>query len=235
MSVLNRQNFDTKEQLALSLADETCNALCSGIEENGRASLAVSGGSTPALFFAKLSEREIDWSKVTVTLVDERWVDEADSRSNARLVKEKLLNGLAGAATFVPLFTGDETPEEGTLALEDRLAASVSFPLDAVILGMGTDGHTASFFPGGDQLDVALDGNGSSTVVAMRADGAGEPRITFTLPVLLAANHLVLHIEGNDKQDVLAKALEEGPVEDMPIRAVLKGLRTKPTHIVWAP
>src|SRR5690606_24218232 len=101
----------------------------------------------------------------------------------------------------------------------------------AVILGMGNDGHTASFFPGGDTLDAALSEEGP--VLAIRAPGAGEPRVTFTLPRLLRTDGLYLHIEGEEKAEVLEQALGEGPVADMPIRAVLRSGQT--VTVYWSP
>ena len=166
---------------------------------------------------------------MTVTLVDERWVDETSDRSNARLVKANLLTGRAAAATFVPLYQGGTEPDAYAAGLAQR---QVPAPLDVAILGMGNDGHTASFFPGGDTLTEALTGEGP--VVAIRAPGAGEPRVTLTLKVLLASRALYLHIEGNEKVETLAKAEAEGPVEDMPVRAILRQTQT-PLTIYWCP
>jgi 6-phosphogluconolactonase len=97
---------------------------------------------------------------------------------------------------------------------------------------MGNDGHTASFFPGGDTLAEALTAEGP--VVAIRAPGAGEPRVTLTLPALLAAKVLYLHIEGEEKVLTLRKAEAEGPVEAMPVRAILRQTQT-PLTIYWCP
>ena len=105
-------------------------------------------------------------------------------------------------------------------------------PFDAAILGMGNDGHTASFFPGGDALAEALTAEGP--VVAISAPGAGEPRVTLTLKVLLAARALYLHVEGEEKVATLQQAEAEGPVEDMPVRAILRQTQT-PLTIYWCP
>lgn len=225
-----RREFRDKEQLAEALADAVAANLKAGVSARGAASLAVSGGSTPARFFRALSARaDVPWDKVTVTLVDERWVDESSDRSNGRLVKANLLTGRAAAATFVPLYQGGTEPDAYAAGLARRQVPS---PLDAAILGMGNDGHTASFFPGGDTLSEALTGEGP--VVAIRAPGAGEPRVTLTLKVLLASRALYLHIEGNDKVATLEKAEAAGPVEDMPVRAVLRQTQT-PLTIYWCP
>lgn len=227
---LARRDFRDKQQLAEALADAAAANLRAGASSRGAASLAVSGGSTPARFFKALSARtDVPWDKVIVTLVDERWVDETSDRSNGRLVKANLLEGPAAAATFVPLYQGGGEPDAAAASSAQR---SVPQPFDAVILGMGNDGHTASFFPGGDNLAGALTAEGP--VVAIRAPGAGEPRVTLTLKRLLATRALYLHIEGEEKVATLKQAEAEGPVEDMPVRAILRQTQT-PLTIYWCP
>ena len=230
---IERNVFSTKDKLAEALADAVAENLVAGIGERGAGSLAVSGGSTPGKFFAALAGREdIDWDLVTVTLVDERWVDDTSDRSNARLVRETLLQGPAAAARFVPLFAGGTEPDAVGIDKANLAVAAVPMPFDAVILGMGNDGHTASFFPGGDTLQAALSDDGP--LIAMRAPGAGEPRVTFTLPRLLETRALYLHIEGEEKARVLDKALETGPVDAMPVRAVLSQ-SIRPVQLYWCP
>ncbi|HEX5305418.1 MAG TPA: 6-phosphogluconolactonase, partial [Dyella sp.] len=198
-------NFTDCHALAEALAERVAARLREAIADRGRALLAVSGGSTPTHFFERLSRAPLDWSRVQITLVDERWVPESSERSNARLVKSLLLQHAAAAASFVPLYQDAATPEDGLAALNAQLDA-LAFPFDVAVLGMGDDGHTASFFPGGDRLADALDPAGRARVLPMRATGAGEPRITFTLPVLLDARALFLHVEGEAKRRVLADA-----------------------------
>jgi 6-phosphogluconolactonase len=196
--------------------------------------LAVSGGSTPKDFFARLSREKLDWARVQVTLVDERWVADTDERSNARLVKSLLLQHAAGAAPFIPLYTGDATPETGRATANARIDA-LPLPFDAVVLGMGDDGHTASFFPGGDHLAEALDLDGRARVLPMHAPGAGEPRITLSLPTLLETRALYLLVAGEKKRDLLADArLGLGAARDYPVRAVLTQQRV-PVAVYWCP
>lgn len=211
--------FNAREALAETLARDVADELERAIEAKGRASLAVSGGTTPKLFFEKLSAINIPWSRVSVTLVDERQVPETSERSNARLVRTHLMKDKAAAATFIPLV---DNPEAARAA-----------PFDVAVLGMGSDGHTASFFPGGDRLSEALDAESKLRIIQITAPGAGEPRLTFTLPVLEQAGRLALHIEGAEKKQVLKKALEEGPEEDMPVRAVLRS--SAPVTLYWCP
>ena len=231
--MIERHDYPDRESLAEGLASGIAAVLAGGIAMNGRATLAVSGGSTPKLFFRRLSQAAIDWKSVTVILVDERIVAPDHERSNARLVRENLLQGAAAAARFEPFVTDAPTPEECAEA-STRLIDAPDNRLDAAILGMGTDGHTASFFPGGNRLLKALDLETRENVIAMEAPGAGEPRLTLTLPFLLDARFLALHIEGREKADVLEAALAGRDPLEMPVRAVL-GQAILPLHVFWAP
>jgi len=220
LSDLKLNKFKDAADLARQLADRIGSEIEAAIARRGSALLAVSGGSTPTLLFQTLRNKSINWHKVIVTLVDERWVDEDDQRSNARLVKQQLLVNDAANARFVPLFHHGDIDQE-IPELEKQLQ-SLPLPFDVVVLGMGSDGHTASFFPGGDNLDLAVDPTGENLVTAMRAPGAVEPRVTFNLPPLLASSFLVLHIEGSKKLQVLEQAMEDGDANLMPIRHVIR-------------
>ncbi len=214
--------FPDGDAVASALAQAVADDLRAALVQRGQASLALSGGTTPRRFLQALSQQALDWANVTVTLVDERWVPDDHERSNARLVKECLLQNVAADARFVPLYRSAATPDE---VLED-IAAGLPAMLDVVVLGMGGDGHTASFFPGGDRLAEAMDTATGATVLPMRAPGAGEPRITLTLPVLRDAGRLYLHIEGGEKRQVLQQALSgHGPGAQYPMHHVLQALR----------
>ena len=214
-----RNIFATRDELAEGLARDVAAALAAILARKGQAVLAVSGGTTPALFFAHLSQAGIDWARVTVTLVDERQVPEESPRSNAVLVRNTLLVNAAASARFVPLFRNE--------------AKAAVLPLDVVVLGMGLDGHTASFFPGGDTLATAIDPHTDQSLIVLSAPASGEARITFTLPKLLAASTLCLHIEGEEKLRVLEEALSGDNAHAMPIRAVLAS--AQPLSLYWCP
>lgn len=218
--ISERKVLPDRARLAETLAEDLAAILRRRIADAGSAIIAVSGGNTPKLMFDHLSRQDLGWDKVTITLVDERQVPISSDRSNARLVSQHLLKNNAARAHFVPLF-------------ENVTAASKLPSFDAVVLGMGDDGHTASFFPDGDNLAKALDPATQDRIITMQAPDAGEPRLTFTLKVLLASPFLALHIEGDDKMKVLEKALIPGPVAQMPIRAVLQA--THPVTLYWAP
>jgi 6-phosphogluconolactonase len=222
--------FDDGQALAGALSSSIAAKLQAAIDARGEAVIAVSGGSTPKRLFEALSQETLDWSRVTVTLVDERWVPDTDERSNARMVEALLLKHKAADAKFVPLYAEAATPEAGIAIVRTHIAA-LKQPFDVVVLGMGPDGHTASFFPGGDRLDEALDLSNTAQVLPMRAPNAGEPRITFTLSELLKARTLYLHIQGDDKRVMLDKA--EQPDSDLPIASVLRHARQ--LDIYWCP
>jgi 6-phosphogluconolactonase len=226
------REFADGAALAEALADSVADHLRADLARAGRASLAVSGGRTPERFFTALSTRKLDWSAVTVTLVDERFVDETSERSNGALVRRALLQGEAAAARFVPLYREAAAPEQALPAIERALAA-LPLPFACVVLGMGHDGHTASFFPGGDRLAQALDPQATALVETMRAPGSGEPRLTLTAALLLQSK-IMLHIEGAEKRAVLEQALQPGPVEILPVRAVLRQNRA-PVAVFWCP
>ncbi|WP_312414623.1 6-phosphogluconolactonase [Shinella sp.] len=225
--------FKDGAALAEGLADRVSAALADAVTARGKATIAVSGGSTPKAFFKSLSTRDIDWAKVTITLVDERFVPADNPRSNHLLVAENLLQGKAQAANFLPLYRAADSADEAA-NIVSRDAEALGAPFDVVILGMGTDGHTASFFPGGNNLANAISAETPRGVITMEAEGAGETRLTFTFASLQDARLLVLHIEGQGKKDVLAAAESDGPETDMPIRAVLRRAET-PVDIYWAP
>lgn len=220
-------DFPDPQTLAQALAKSVADDLRTALAERGAASLSLSGGNTPKAFMQALALQPLDWRRIAVTLVDERWVPESSARSNAALLKANLLQGPAAAARFVPLHRDAPEPEQALAEIESDLATLPS-PFDALVLGMGNDGHTASFFPGGDRLAAALDPSTTAVVLPMRAPDAGEPRITLTLPPILAARHLYLHIEGAGKRQVLADALSgEGPGATYPIRSVLEHAPTR--------
>ncbi len=210
--------YPDRAVLATDLAELVAGQLADAIEIFHKASLAVPGGTTPAAFLRALSEQDIAWEKVSVMLTDERFVAEDSPRSNTRLLKETLLQGKAAAATLVPLVAEGAAPEDVLDALMGKLNAAL--PLDVVVLGMGEDMHTASLFPGADKLAEAL-AEGAPTLLPMRAEGAGEPRLTLTAPVLRGAGAVHVLITGAAKLAALKRALLEGPETEAPVRVVL--------------
>lgn len=213
---LTESDFTTIEAAAIALAEKLASIARRSISSNGEAVLALSGGRTPSLVFNHLRQLRLDWSRVTVTLTDERWVPANHPDSNENLVRTQLLKGPAGAAKFVPLFGAEASPDAGLAACEARLSA-MNRPIDAVYLGMGSDGHIASLFPG---TQAALRSQ-RTMCVAVPAAAGRHPRLSLSINTILKAGEILLLYAGQDKHDayLTAKATEDSP--DNPLSLIL--------------
>lgn len=214
---MNLVEYPDREMLMINLADRLASELKSAVMTHERATFSVPGGTTPGPVFDLLSAVDLDWDRIAVVLNDERWVPESSPRSNTRLLRERLLVGKAAAAHLVPLRADTPEPEAALEALAEALKPHL--PISVLLLGMGADMHTASLFPGADRLAEALDPQ-APPLMAMRAPGAGEPRITLTAPVLQGAFSTHLLICGAEKRAALERA-RQLPPEEAPVRAVL--------------
>lgn len=223
--------FGSASELVTVFSQRIADILKQAISEKGQASLVVSGGSTPLPLFKALSARSIDWSKVTITLADERWVDASDAASNEKMVREVLLQDKAAAATFIPLKTAHDNAED---AVEQLTAAfnEVGLPFDVVILGMGEDGHTASLFPCSAQIEAGLDVNSPAMLIATQPTTAPHQRMSFTLRALVSSANVFLHLTGQKKRDVLEHALAHSTDLEKPIKAVCDKASVE---LMWAP
>jgi len=220
-----RIRFDIRKDsvaLADAAAAEAKEVLGAAIEATGAATFVATGGSTPGPIYDRLSQADLPWDKVTITLSDERWVDPASPDSNARMVRERLLQGPAAAARFLPLKGDAATPEEDANAAAGWLAA-LPRPIDLVFLGMGDDGHIASLFPHSPALAQGLDDETAALCIAVPCGGdraPPQPRLTLTLPLLKSARHIVLLFAGRRKFDVLEAALAADDPYLYPVRAL---------------
>lgn len=227
------QRFDDIGSAASALAAQVVAALRIGIAWRGAASLAVPGGRTPVALFRVLRDAELDWSRVGITLTDERWVPESSPASNAALVRAELLAGRAGGARFVPLYDGSPDAAAATSSVWQGLGG-LPRPFDAVVLGMGEDGHFASLFPADPGLAAALDPAAPAGCVAMRAPVAPEERITLNLAALLQTRRLFLFVTGESKRSLLLAASRRGPEQHLPVSALF-AQRSPLPEVYWAP
>lgn len=188
------------------------------IAARGVATIALSGGRSPRPVLEVLSKAALDWEKVIITLVDERWVAPDHADSNERLVRETLLRGEAAKARFVPMKNEAADAYAGQAACEADFAA-LPWPLDIVLLGMGEDGHTASLFPQARELAEGL--STSALTLAATPPAAPHQRMSLSAQAILNSRHIFLQIGGAAKKAVYERALAGGPVEELPIRLAL--------------
>lgn len=218
--------YPDRDMLAIDVASAIAGDLEMHLLHHDTAALAVAGGTSPAPIFDDLCAANLDWSRVHVMATDERWVPMESERSNARLIRERLLTDRAAAAHFLPFHVPAREPEEVLAEVESQI--SPKLPLSVVLLGMGEDMHTASLFPGvaGVQQALAAD---APILAVLRPDSQPEPRISLSAPVLDGAlsKHLVIY--GEAKKKALDKALSLPP-EQAPIQAVLSEMT-----VHWAP
>jgi 6-phosphogluconolactonase len=214
---MNLQEYPDRDMMMLALANIIAGQLGEFLRRDGKASLCVPGGTTPGPIFDSLSGVDLDWANVAVFLNDERWVPETHPRSNTRLLRNRLLRGKAAATKLVPLHADTPQPEDSLGALASGLEPHL--PISVLLLGMGGDMHTASLFPGADLLEQAMAAD-APLLMALRADAAGEPRITLTAPVLNGAMYSHILITGPEKRAAIERAATLSPME-APVRAFL--------------
>jgi 6-phosphogluconolactonase len=183
-----------------------------------------------------LAGKDFEWSKVTAALVDERWVPSDADASNERFIRKSLVQGKAAPLNFIGLYNGATEPQSGLQETLCRFEA-LHFPLDVAVLGMGPDGHTASWFPHAEGLNAALslEGGALAAITAERSEVTSDHvmRMTMTLRAIASARFICLLIAGAEKRQTLDRALEKGDVSDMPIRALLQA--RPDLWICWAP
>ncbi|MEM9810475.1 MAG: 6-phosphogluconolactonase [Pseudomonadota bacterium] len=228
--------FPSREAAADRLADVILAHLQAGLRVKERVNLAVSGGATPKLLHERLSERDCPWANVDITLADERWVPPGETGSNETFAQETLVKGKAADAHFAGLWSDARSLEEGAELASKSYDALGNGP-DVVLLGMGPDGHTASWFPYAEGLDKAL-APSAPAVVAVRAKrsavtGELTERLTLSLARVASAKLIILLMHGDEKRETFAAAKANDSTEEMPVRALF---RERPDlWAAWAP
>lgn len=223
------RDFNTPALLAEGLAKDVAGRLNAAIAAKGQATLVVSGGRSPVAFFAALLKQPLDWSKVLVTLADERWVPVEHADSNAGLLKRHLLTGPAAKARFLSLYRAAGSLEAAAQEADRALAELPG--IDVLVLGMGDDGHTASLFPNSPNLAEGLDPNSPRRCLPMLAPSVPYQRLSMTRALLARAGFTALSVQGPGKLATLRAALAGDDQAEMPIRAFLQD----PLDIYWCP
>jgi len=223
--------YPSTAALADAAAHDVGQRLTEGWKTRGRATLVATGGRSPGPVYDRLREAPVDWARVVVTLSDERCVAPDAPDSNARLLRERLFHGAAARAAFVSLWGEGLDPVAAARGVEAAIRAMT--PFDAVLLGMGEDGHVASLIPGMPGLAQAMDPQGSRLVEVAPAGWGSPPlaRITLTLAALLQARAILLLVAGDAKRQVIDAALAGA---DLPVRGILAQDRV-PVRVLWAP
>lgn len=222
--------FPDRGACAQALADELAARLRQGIADNGQATLVLSGGSSPIDLFERLALIELDWSRVTVLPSDERWVATDQPESNEAALREHLLYGPGNAARLFGLYRDKATPDDATSQLDAELR-QLPRPFDAVVLGMGEDGHTASLFPDAANIEACM--TSQAECVVPEREGDGPARISLSLNRLLATRSLYLLFFGDAKRGVYDAACEAGPAIEYPVRGVLHQQHV-PVAVYWS-
>jgi 6-phosphogluconolactonase len=215
----NEHLFLEQKELIDTLSLNIIANLKEAILNKGKASLIVSGGSTPKPLFEKLSSFDIPWEKVKIALCDERWISTNNKDSNEKLVKDSLLVNFAEKAQFISMYQENIDIEDAQGLCSDIYKKEL-FPFDVLILGMGNDGHTASLFPNNIKLKEAFEIN-NRLCIWMEPKDAPHKRMSLTKKAILSANNIYLHFEGIEKQNIYKKILEGADRYDMPIAAIL--------------
>ncbi|MBL8226794.1 MAG: 6-phosphogluconolactonase [Chromatiales bacterium] len=198
----------TPELAAQRAAQHLADALRAAIRERGRACLALSGGSSPVPMFRALARQAIDWSAVHVFQVDERVVRRGDASRNLTTIEAEMVHAgplPAGHLHAMPVEAADLAAAAGAYGSLLADLAGTPVTLDAVHLGLGSDGHTASLFPGDPALAV------TDRTVAVTGLHAGFRRLTLTYPALDAARLVVWFAVGAGKQGVVKRLAVRDP------------------------
>ena len=230
--------FEQRHHLFTALAAECQDVLSEALSKHGAATLLVSGGTTPAPLYEALSKTELNWKKIKIALVDERWVDQENSASNEALIRRTLLINNAKAAEFTGMKTSAKTAKAGQAETEENYR-KLPQPFSLAIVGMGPDGHTASLFPHAKGLADALKADSEQITATISANqsevtGPNTERLTLTASALMKTERVIILFTGEDKLAVFSAAQKEGPVEDMPIRVLLHQEQV-PVELYWAP
>ncbi|VWX46724.1 6-phosphogluconolactonase [Novosphingobium sp. 9U] len=226
--------YDDAAEMASAVAGDIGFIIESALDARGAAVIALAGGETPLPIYEKLAAAKLDWKRVTIIPGDERIVPLGDPLSNVTVLAKHFLPKGARVMPIVPNALPDYKAAGGSA---DALMQDLHWPLDLCLLGVGSDGHTASIFPGPD-YDEALSGPKERRALGVMPDplpaDAPVPRVTLSLAAITTARALMIAVTGQDKRKVIETAIKQGKSSAFPIGRVLASTEL-PVDIHWAP
>lgn len=231
---LSLRIVESPAALAQAVAGAVREAVMTAVRERGTASLVVTGGATPRHYYPLMAALDLPWSRVHITLSDERQVPATDAESNEGLVRELLLQGRAAAARFTPIYAGEDGAHACLAGAVQRLA-QLPRPFDLVLLGLGNDSHIASLFPGALGVEAMLEPDGRAQVCTVTPPPGVEPalpRISLTLAALLDSRRILIAAQGLAKRD----AFERAALGHWPLPSPLHALALhahQPVEFLW--
>lgn len=230
--------YDSRTELFDAMSIDAARLLQTAVDKSGASTFVVSGGSSPMPLYDRLAKTALSWNDITVALADERWVGVDHEASNEKKIRASLLQEHAAVASFIGMKNAATSPQAGLPECESDYQ-QLPEPVALTVLGLGSDGHTASLFPFSAGIDEALNVHNENWCAAIDAiesevTGRYTARMTLTLSALLRSQHIFLLIMGDDKLQTLKRAQSATDQISMPIRAVLQQTSV-PVSVYWAP
>jgi len=223
--------FTSREEASMAASQHIVAALVGHLGEQDRASLVVTGGSSPADCYSALAKVELPWNRVDVLMSDDRWVPATHDDSNEKLIRETLLTGAAAEAVLHPYYDGNVGIADRCAGFEKELL-ELPRPFACSLLGMGEDGHIASLFADAENFAQGIDVDGKDLCIPVSTAASPHARISLTLAALLQSAVIVLLFFGESKREVFeqAKALPTA----YPVSRLLHQDRVR-VYAFWAP
>lgn len=233
---VNLHSFADPGALSAAVAQVFSTAVRAALAQRPRASVVITGGTTPRAYYPALATLDLPWARIDLTLSDERWVPPTHADSNERLVRELLLTGPAAAAQLLSLKNDAPTATRGAAGTAAALAR-LPHPYDLVLLGFGADTHIASLFPTATAFEAGVDpANDARCLAVVPPAGVNPPveRLSLTLNELMASRRIVIAARGDDKRAAWHAALAGALTNRTPV-GLLAQRAQQPVDFFWCP